>query len=294
MSPTKKSAGLTYSGDIHGKALTNKLKLTKDEDLKQAYQYYREYREKIDSLKIVDEAAIRRLIKATNIYREQVNYIFENRPNSGQEGLRPTILEEFLFFLIKGVVLEKLGDSCRSLVIGKGNIYVSLSFTPRSFVKLFKQPYPYIHTKDQDFVLGCYVKLRVTPLDGDQNADESEFVIPVLAFECKTYLERNMLDSCAATARRLKGGIPYCIYMVVSEYLKMDEASPELTDIDEVFILCKAMNSEREKFKRENLPPHQLDENLIIDLYNRVHSHLNRLWWEPEEALKRGKIIGRP
>lgn len=88
--------------------------------------------------------------------------------------------------------------------------------------------------------------------------------------------------------------MPYCLNNVVSEYLKMKEANPELTDIDEVYILCKAKNSEREKLRRANLPPHPLDKNLVIDLFNRVNRHLNRLWWVPEEALKRGKIIGRP
>ena len=49
-----------------------------------------------------------------------------------------------------------------------------------------------------------------------------------------------MLDSCAATASRLKTAMPYCIYIVASEYMKMSDAAPELTDIDEVYILCRA------------------------------------------------------
>ncbi len=103
-----------------------------------------------------------------------------------------------------------------------------------------------------------------------------------------------MLDSCAATASRLKNAMPYCVYMVASEYMKMSDASPELTDIDEVYILCKAKNSEREARKRANLPPLDIDADLVIDLFERVGRHLNAIWWHPEDAVANGKIINRP
>lgn len=103
-----------------------------------------------------------------------------------------------------------------------------------------------------------------------------------------------MLDSCAATASRLKTAMPYCIYIVASEYMKMSDAAPELTDIDEVYILCRAKNADRERRKRENLPPFDINANLIIDLYNRVSRHLNAIWWKPEDAVENGKIINRP
>lgn len=44
------------------------------------------------------------------------------------------------------------------------------------------------------------------------------------------------------------------IYIVAAEYLKMTDASPELTDIDEVYVLCRAKNSEREMRKRNGQP----------------------------------------
>lgn len=178
-----------------------------------------------------------------------------------------------------------------NLFVGKGNSYVSLSFTPASFGELFSNPKAYIHTKDQDFVLGANVKIMIKA-DGEQETTTT--VIPAVAIECKTYLERNMLDSCAATASRLKTAMPYCIYIVASEYMKMSDAAPELTDIDEVYILCRAKNADRERKKRENLPPFNIDADLIIDLYNRVSRHLNAIWWKPEDAVENGKTINRP
>ena len=103
-----------------------------------------------------------------------------------------------------------------------------------------------------------------------------------------------MLDSCANTATRLKNAMPYCVYMVASEYMKMDEASPELTDIDEVYILCKAKNSERLSRSQQGLPPLEIDSSLIYDLFQRVRKHLNSIWWSPEDAVSNGKVICRP
>lgn len=128
----------------------------------------------------------------------------------------------------------------------------------------------------------------------DGEAETTTTVIPAVAIECKTYLERNMLDSCAATASRLKNAMPYCIYIVASEYMKMSDAAPELTDIDEVYILCKAKNADRERRKRAHQDPFNIDAELIIDLYNRVCRHLNAIWWKPEDAVENGKIINRP
>ena len=46
------------------------------------------------------------------------------------------------------------------------------------------------------------------------------------------------------------------------------------------------MQIEKEE-KRENLPPFDINANLIIDLYNRVSRHLNAIWWKPEDAVEK-------
>lgn len=279
---------------VHGHTLQKKCMQTKDAELTQVFSYYRRFREIVDELIVDKEDVVVKLVEAANDYRSHAIYILESRDNSGQEVMRSTILEEFFYHLFNGLV-RKYTDAS-NVVIGKANSYVSLSFTPRSFSKMFENPEPYIHTKDQDFLLGCPISLQVVPQGIDDRDCQVKIVtIPALAIECKTYLERNMLDSCAATARRLKQAMPYCLYIVASEYLKMsDEVSPEITDIDEVYILCKAANVERDKLKQAKKPPHPIDSDLVVDLFNRVYRHFNSLWWEPAKALERGKIIGRP
>ncbi|MGO5018231.1 Bpu10I family restriction endonuclease [Segatella copri] len=255
--------------------------------IKEAYE---QYRQDFDNVKGFSDESISQMVKALNDYRKKSVPYFDKLDNSGQKALGYTIMEEF-FYLFFQKYVSSLGIQNDNLFLGKGNSYVSLSFTPKSFAGVLENVNPYIHSKDQDFVLGISVDINVK--SGNTETIKNT-ILPVVAIECKTYLEKNMLDSCANTATRLKNAMPYCIYMVASEYMKMDAASPELTDIDEVYILCKAKNSERLKRNQQGLPPLDIDAELIMDIYHRVKRHLNSVWWNPQDAIVNGKVICRP
>lgn len=282
----------------HGKNLIEFIKKNSKhkykKELDNILEKYIEYRKKIDAINFEGEDSIRSMVLYLNEYRSISIVTFDKLTNSGQKALGYTILEEF-FFIMFDKIMCNFKTKHENVFIGKGNSYVSLSFTPNCFEDAFNNPQPHIHTKDQDFVLGVAVDIDVKSKGVNTiNKKNNKTVIPVVAIECKTYLEKNMLDSCAATATRLKNAMPYCIYMVASEYMKMDESYPELTDIDEVYILCKKKNSERIKRSKEGKSPFNIDEELIVDLYKRVERHLNSIWWSPEDAIERGKIICRP
>lgn len=251
---------------------------------------YQNYRDVFDNILSFDEQSICQMVDALNEYRRTAIPIFDGLNNSGQKALGYTIMEEFFYLFFQKFIFT-LGINNSNLFLGKENSYVSLSFTPKSFLGIMEDVKPYIHSKDQDFVLGISVEIKVK---SGNNETTQRTILPVIAIECKTYLEKNMLDSCANTATRLKNAMPYCLYMVASEYMKMDEASPELTDIDEVYILCKAKNAERLRRTSEHLPPLDIDGALIVDLFSRVQRHLNAIWWNPEDAVSNGKIICRP
>lgn len=278
---------------IHGKNLRDyfqKQGKAKRAELLGVITAYNLFRSKVNSITSLETPQVIQLVEALNEYRSLAVPVFDKLDNAGQQALGYTIMEEF-FYLLFNKKLESTQVMPSNLFLGKGNSYVSLSFTPSSFKEVFNKPKPYIHTKDQDFVMGASIEINVV---ADGSTETSTTVIPIVAIECKTYLERNMLDSCAATARRLKAAMPYCIYIVASEYMKMSNASPELTDIDEVYILCKAKNADRERRKRNSEKPFDIDADLIVDLYERVMRHLNSVWWEPDNAVEIGKIINRP
>ena len=260
-------------------------------DFSTVVEAYEIYRNRIEAVQEINECSIREIVAALNDYRKSAVPIFDSLDNAGQQQLGSTIMEEFFYLFFKRKI-ALLSWQHKNLFLGKGNSYVSLSFTPQSFSALFANPKSaYIHTKNQDFIMGASVEINFN-MQG--NIDTKTAVIPVVAIECKTYIERNMLDSCAATASRLKNAMPYCVYIVAAEYMKMKDAYPELTDIDEVYILCKAKLTDRNIRIKQNKPPIDIDADLIMDLFHRVERHLNAIWWKPEDALKLGKIINRP
>lgn len=272
----------------HGNALNNKVTATGDEALTTLLKVYFSYRKALDVLLEKPELDFDAIVNVLNEYRNISIPILEKRSNSGQEGLRSTILEEFMYIIFNRVTEDIFNEVPENLFLGKAKSYVDLTFTPHSFPQLFQDPIPYIHMKDQDFVIGATFDLTIST-----NGKESKqkILVPVLAIECKTYIEKNMLDSCAGTARRLKSAMPYCMYMVVAEYMKMESATPELTDIDEVYVLCKATVGQRHR-GIEGI--HKIDAELIKDLVDEVSEHVKRTWWDPQNALSIGKIINRP
>jgi hypothetical protein len=301
------STTLTFSHfgfRAHGPALENKIAETNDADLKRVFDSYKIFITTAEAISFdihnpeSSKSAVIDLTKALNSYREIAIPILEARDNSGQENLRSSILEEFFQLLLFPLTSEVREKHSGAVTLGKANSYVGLTFTPRSFGSLFENPAPSVHTKDQDFVLGCIVeiassiKVKKNEKVGSKAASRAEVVVPVVAIECKTYIERNMLDSCAGTAKRLKAAMPYCLYLVAAEYMKMDDAYPELTDIDEVYILTKKSNSER--LRQRALVLHPICEDLILEIFQQVATHLNKIWWSPEDALERGRVINRP
>jgi len=274
---------------VHGKLL--KTKSESSAELKKGYQWYLKFLDQISNEFITDEAGVNKLVFEFNEYRTQVIGILESRKNSGQENLRSSMLEEFFCHLFSDLLKESLSNIPNNLFMGKAKSYVDLTFSPASFKDIFINPNPYIHTKDQDFVLGVSLNLEIS---SNQQTFNEKIIIPVVAIECKTYIEKNMLDSCAGTARRLKSAMPYCMYLVGAEYMKMKDVQPELSHINEIYIFCKATNSDRLKNRKDQLPPHPINKILVCDLFKKVKGHLNSIWWSPESVLQTGKIINRP
>ena len=125
-------------------------------------------------------------------------------------------------------------------------------------------------------------------IEGVAGVTQDSVVVPAVAIECKRYLERNMLDECSGTAEKVKKATPYCLYFIVAEYLKMDDCRPELSKIDEIYILRRQRNSDR---LAKNFIPNPIYGDLVWDVYSRVLAHLGRIWWDPNSALETGKLF---
>jgi hypothetical protein len=266
---------------VHGSKLRRKV--VESPDLNVALDAYERWKAK--SLKITGRGRkhILLLVTALNEYKSSVEPIFDARPNSAQEVLQPSILEEFfeyLFCRIDEVIGEKV---LRRPASG----YLDLIFNPKDINALVSAPEYTIRRKDHDFVIGSIINIGFSA-DGSSSITDDQVIIPAVALECKRYLERNMLDECSGTAERIKRATPYCLYLVVAEYLKMDDCSPELSRIDEIYVLRKQRNLER---GHVGFVANPIDGELVWDLYEKVVRHLARIWWDPASALTTGKLF---
>ena len=223
-----------------------------------------------------DKKHVEELVKLPNSYKDSVEPIFDRRSNSAQEVLQPSILEEFMEHMFAPTEAV-IGDSgVRAPAAG----YLDLVFHPRSIETLFKTPEYTVRTKDHDFVIGSHIEMRlISPAGG--NPQNKRLVLPAVALEVKRYLERDMLDECSGTPALVKAATPYCLFVVIAEYLKMDDCRPELSKIDEIYVLRKQRNSDR---LAADLKPNPIDADLVWDLYQMVWQHLRKLWWDSSIA----------
>ncbi len=270
---------------IHGSKLTNKIANVEvgKAELEQAYEFYDVWKRKSLAVKEREDDDIRQLVEYLNDYKNQVEPIFDARSNSAQEVLQPSILEEFFEYLFCNIE-DVLG---KELLRKPAKSFIDLVFNPSSVDTLTDVPEYTFRRKDHDFVLGATINLAIESTS-TENRCVDELVIPAIAIECKRYLERNMLDECSGTADRVKRATPYCKYFVVAEYLKMDDASPEMSVIDEIYILRRQKNSER---LADDFVPNPIYSDLVIHIYQKCITHLKRVWWDPESALTEGKVF---
>jgi hypothetical protein len=268
---------------IHGTKLRNKA--AGDASLRDALVEYEKWRKgslEVSGRSPSDVAALTGLL---NAYKRSVEPLFDSRPNSAQEVLQPSILEEFFEYLFVNIADEIGVDPLRRPASG----YIGLVFNPKDVKSLIAAPEITIRRKDHDFVIGAALEIAVGATGFPKTVNN--LVVPAIAIECKRYLERNMLDECAGTAEKIKKATPYCKFIVVSEFLKMDDASPEVSLIDEIYVLRKQKNSER---LAAGFVPNDIYDDLVLEIYNHCVQHLKKIWWNPMSGLTEGKVFNFP
>lgn len=267
---------------IHGSKLRNKL--VTNPELRPVWEAYEKW--SANSLAVVgrDQDAIAQLVTSLNEYKSIVEPLLDARPNSAQEVLQPSILEEFFEYLFCQID-EEVGEH---LLRRPSSAFIDLVFNPKNIHSLATRPEYTVRKKDHDFVIGSSVMITFHVEGTAEKSQDSIVVVPAVAIECKRYLERNMLDECSGTAEKVKRATPYCLFFVVAEFLKMDDCRPELSRIDEIYVLRRQKNSDR---LMASFIPNPISADLIWDIYSKVLVHLARIWWDPDSALQTGKLF---
>ncbi|WP_245911827.1 Bpu10I family restriction endonuclease [Brunnivagina elsteri] len=138
-------------------------------------------------------------------------------------------------------------DFGENTLIGKSHTFKDIFFVPPKYSEMLKRPYARIEKKDHDFVIGATIQVSfesAPPPEQNDNLGEKItlvkeepdnysqvkvtgniethiFDIPVVVIECKTYLDKTMLEGSSRAAEDLKARNPNSLYIVLMEWIKL-------------------------------------------------------------------------
>ncbi|MEH1927327.1 Bpu10I family restriction endonuclease [Nostoc sp.] len=235
---------------------------------------------------------------------------FDSRSN-----LHSSVLEEFLYYLFKDLVRD-FGENA---LIGKSHTFKDIFFVPPKYSEMLKRPYARIEKKDHDFVIGATIQVSfeaATPPEKDENPGEilsllkeepesySEvtvtgntethiFDIPVVVIECKTYLDKTMLEGSSRAAEDLKARNPNSLYVVLMEWIKLtSDVNLRKYKVDQIYVLRQQKNTDREFRYEEKYVKNSINPVVVQHLFHKVRKHLKMDWTgRIENGIERGWLI---
>lgn len=191
---------------------------------------------------------------------------------------RLTILEEFVYLLFRKLIADiedRTGLGKTTIRSGVSGAYVNMFFTGSDIKAFFTNIDVKVNTKDQDYAIYRELLMSVDGASYPLN-------IPVAAVECKTYVEKTMLERIIATAEKVKSGNPYCRFVVVTETWAVGaKVDPAYSRVDQIYVLRKC--------NRGGKAP--IAEDVVIRLFEDTRRHLENTWSNPHEKLKNTGLI---
>lgn len=201
-----------------------------------------------------------------------MNFVRKNNPFTPQSKFEPTILEEVLFRLFKHL---RNGQ----IEVGRANAYSNLYFSWANFDEFKIKDNIKTNYKDQDFAIFKNVIFTL------QDKQKVAMSVPVLAFECKTYLDKTMLESSVATAEKIKAGNPSCRFCIVTERYSVDKSVDiKSSRIDQIYVLKKDATS-------NNYKERKIEFEVVERLFNDVLEHLNNNWTDITKNIQENGLV---
>lgn len=235
-----------------------------------------------------DEDIIRQRVDLFNDYKtflDQQKYAekFDSRSN-----LHSSALEEFVYYLFKDLV----ADYSEHALIGKSHSLKDFFFRSNNFSDMLSNPNILIERKDHDFVIGSKINASFH-CQGSELHETETFDIPAIAIECKTYLDKTMLEGASTAAAQLKARNPNALYILVAERLKLTESiNLKKYQVDQIYILRKEKNIDREIRLAEDLFCNPIYADVVWHLYRYVRNYLATDWAGTiAEGMERGYLI---
>ena len=269
---------------------------------KESKQYLKEIREQYDIWKAenlalkgpfstIDENDINIITKRVKLFSNYKDFLdqqhyaekFDSRSN-----LHSSVLEEFMYYLFKDLV----SDFSDSALIGKARAFKDIFFQAKNYSDMVEEPNIHIEIKDHDFVIGVNIETTMK-CSGKSHVQKEILQIPAVAIECKTYLDKTMLEGASNAGEQLLAKNPNALYIVVAEWLKLTEkVNLKKYKVDQIFVLRKQKNTDREFRYDDDYVKNPIYEDVTFNLFNMVRDHLTNPWeGSIQEKLERGYLI---
>jgi len=220
---------------------------------------------------------------------------FDSRSN-----LHSSVLEQFIYYLFRDLAAS-FGSQA---LIGKSHSFKDIFFHPPNFKSMLEHPHARVERKDHDFVLGVSVSATMATTQQDphpysdseppasvkearavygagiyDDREEHTFDLPAVAIECKTYLDKTMLEASSRAADELKARCPNALYIVVMEWLKLTENINLMKyQVDQIYVFRKQRNTDREYRYLPGYEKKPIDAGVVWHLYQAVRGHLTSDW----------------
>jgi hypothetical protein len=258
---------------VHASNLLNKIR--KDKSKKKQLQKILTNYLKFSSVYEQKTSGKKRIVHLVGELNKYYDFVKKISTYPAQAKLQSSILEEFFFILFKDVVLNLNKKHTKIISSGSADAYTNLYFVPDSRITAdgeIEEEFDIgIHKKKQDYAIFRSVPLKSVFVKDIKTENKNGMLnLPMVAIECKTYLDKTMLDGAIAVADKLKSGNPQSLYIVVAEeYDVSEDVDPSYSRIDQIYIL-------RKRKKRKKAAPRPFDSDVVCHLFDRVNEHLKR------------------
>ena len=221
---------------------------------------------------------IQNITEATNDYMN-IFWPSQNNPFSHQSDFGSSIIPEMLCDIF-GAIIKSKGFELDVSAQKDLTIECVFDFTNGGTVRF----------KNKRVDVSVFKNCRLT-LDDNEN----DFPIPLMAIECKTNLDKNMLSGIEFSVSELKKTFPECHYLVVTELSDFDvrKTNYASSGINEIYVLRKQKRAEtrRNPYPRTNIYPELVKEiaELLIQGLDAINANSDSL----AQKMQNGKLIGR-
>lgn len=235
-----------------------------------------------------DSTILEKRVKLFNDYKDIIDQQHYAEKFDSRSNLHSSILEEFIYYLFKDLVSE-FSDKA---LIGKARAFKDIFFQAKSYKDMVENPSAQIEIKDHDFVIGVNIKADMK-CEGADDTQTEVLQVPAVVVECKTYLDKTMLEGSSTAGAQLLSRNPNAIYIVVAEWLKLtDKVNLKKYQVDQIFVLRKQKNTDREFRYNVGYEKNPIYADVVEALFEMVRTHLTNTWdGSVQNKLETGLLI---